>query len=156
MRTTTYATLVVFGWSVLMTCSLSLGAKQEMRLSPQNATQTGFAVSTEAAKEEGAVTIVILRDLSKARSFGADSGLTVRREATLRVFSDKGLLINCRIEPELQKGAAKYRITLAKDLVAHAHLTVAEIDDYKELVGREHLLGGGTFFELNLQEFVSN
>jgi len=145
----------MFGWSVLMTCSLALGVKQEMRLSPKNAAQTGFAVSAEAAKEDGAVTIVIVRDLSKARSFGADSELTIRREATLRVFSEKGLLINCRIEPELQKGAVKYRITLARDLLSHAHLTIAEIDDYKELVGREHLIGG-TFYELNLQEFVSN
>ena len=140
---------------VYLTSSEAFARKEQVQVSPHNAKTEGFAIIAKPAKEVGATTFIISRDLSKAKSFGPDSDLTNRRDATLRVYGDAGLVIECRLEPEIEKNVLKYRVTLARNLLAHAHLTISEVDDYKNVEGREHLLGGGTFYELTLDNFIA-
>lgn len=137
---------------ILLLSGEALALKEHVRVTPKNQESHGFSVAT-GQRKDGAVQFVITRDLSKARSFAPDSGLEVRRSATLKVSGDSGLIVECQVEADKKKETVVYRFTIARDRIAHAHFTVAEIDDYKNTEGREHYLGGGTFYEFHLADF---
>lgn len=138
--------------AILLLSGEALALKEHVRVTPKNQKGRGFSVATDQRKD-GAVQIVITRDLSKARSFGPDSDLEVRRSSTLEVSSDSALIVACPVAAERQREAIVYRFTIARDRIAHSHFIVAEIDDYKDTEGREHYLGGGTFYQFHLADF---
>ncbi len=153
MNTRRIATFAVGLSLACLTCGEAFGLKISLQLSPQNAESAGFVIKARPENEDGTTTFFISRDLAKANTFDADSDLTIRRYATLRVSGDAGLVIECRLEPTVEQNVLKYRITLARGLLAHAQLTVTEVDDYKNLEGRPHLFGGGTLYEIALDKF---
>jgi hypothetical protein len=92
--------------------------------------------------------------LSKATSFDANSNLELVRTATLEVWGAAGVVVRCDLAPEQTKGSVVYRFEIAADHLAESQVTIAEIDDYKANERLEHLIGGGTFFELRLGDVV--
>jgi len=146
-------TLIASAVVVLLLSSEALALKKLVHVTPKNQESHGFSVASDP-RDNGAVQIVITRDLSKARSFGPDSDLEVRRSATLKVSGDSGLIVQCQVDAAKKKQTVVYRFTIARDRIPHSFFTVAEIDDYKETEGREHLLGGGTYFEFRLADFA--
>lgn len=147
--------LVACAGLLLVFAGVAYAVKLQVQVSPQSAQESGFSVTADS-REEGLVDYTITRDLSKVRAFPADSSLEIRRFATLEICGDSGLIARCQIEAEREKDVLTYRFTLARSAVAHSHFTVAEIDDYKNTEGREHLLGGGTFYEVDLVNFPAS
>jgi len=145
-------TLIASAVVVLLLSGEALALKELARVTPKNQESHGFSVATDQRKD-GAVQFVITRDLSKARSFGPDSDLEVRRSSTLKVSGDSGLIVECQVDAAKNKETVVYRFTIARDQIARSYFTVAEIDDYKNTEGREHYLGGGTFYEFHLADF---
>ena len=131
-------------------CALKLS--QEM--TPDGLQESGFSMTTQI-QADGTVEFRLIRDLSKARSFDASSDLQVTRSATLKVFGKSGLLATCEVEPNRQKTTVTYRFAIARDCVPDSRFTLAESDDYKDQT-REHLIGGGTFYEFRLALFAEN
>lgn len=140
--------------SGLMLCwpGTAQAVKLEMKIGPKKAAEAGFVVSCRPAREPNAVTVRVVRDPAKSQPVNS-ADLMLRRSATLRVYGDAGLLLECQLEPREEHGRLIYEFTLARPLLAHAALSVAEIEDYKT-PGREHLLGGGTFYDLSLADFT--
>jgi hypothetical protein len=126
--------------------------KIEQKMTLAGLHDSGFEIKTQNRKE-GTVEFTLTRDLLKAKTFQADSDLQIRRVATIKVFGKSGLLAQCDIEPNTQKNTVTYRFTMARECVDDSRFTLAEIDDYKDQT-REHLLGGGTFYEFRLALFV--
>jgi hypothetical protein len=148
--------LVVLAAVVLSICGEALAVKRQVQLGRENLKEQGFAIAA-AKREDGSIDVSITRDLSKARSFDEASGLELVRTATLDVSDQSGTIVRCNLEGERAEGAAAsivYRFTIASEHVAKAHVTVSEIDDYKNRGDQPHLLGGGTFFELKLADVV--
>jgi len=126
--------------------------KVAVTVAPKNAADSGFVVTFRPGPDANTVTVRLARDTARSQPVNSPD-LMLRRSATLRVWGDAGLLLDCPIEPREEKGRVLlYEFILARSLLANAHLTVAEIDDYKA-PGREHLIGGGTFYELPLADF---
>lgn len=133
--------------------SLALGVpawavKVREQVSPRTAAGQGFAVTT-AAREDGTVRFTVVRDLSKARWH--------ERDATLEVRGQTGPLLRCRLEPEKsrRKNTVTYRFDLSRDRIPHASLTVAEIQTSGDDEDGVKLIGGGTYYEFLLAEFVN-
>jgi len=146
-------TLIAAAVAILLLSGEALALKKHVRVTPNNEEGHGLSVAMDQRKD-GAVQIVITRDLSKARSFSPDSDLEVRRSSTLKVSSDSALIVECQVDAEKKKEAVVYRFTIPRDRIAHSHFTVAEIEDYKNTEGREHYLGGGTFYQFHLADFA--
>lgn len=127
------------------------GAKMEMKVGPKNAAEERFVVSFRPGREQGTVTVRVVRDTTKSQPVNS-ADLMLRRSATLRVGGDACPLLDCPVQPREDDGRLTYEFTLARPLLAHAALSVAEIEDYKA-PGREHLLGGGTFYDVSLGDF---
>ena len=124
-------------------------------MTPDSLEANGFSMKVENQKD-GTVEFTIVRDLSQAKSFPADSDLRISRSATLRVFDKSGLLAQCEIEPNTrQKNTITYRFTIARDCVANSSFALAEDDDYKDQA-RESLIGGGTHYEFALALFAEH
>jgi hypothetical protein len=138
---------------ILSVCGQALAVKSRVDLAQDNMEQQGFAVAT-AKRDDGTIDVTITRDLSKARSFDAASGLEVVRSATLVVAGPAGTIVQYDLEPQAAAGSVSYRFALAPEYLAHSRITVAEIDDYKNRGDRPHLIGGGTFFEMKLADVV--
>jgi hypothetical protein len=130
--------------------------KELVRVTPDNLEGTGFSLVQET-KDDGTLAFTITRELAKAKTFPADSELEVRRNATLTVYGDSGVAVLCGVEPmsDEAKQTVRYYFVLGKDYASRSNFTVAEIDDYKDR-GRERLLGGGSFFEFRLADFLSD
>ena len=139
-------TCLTMGWP-----GTARGQKLQIRVSPKNATEAGFTVSFRPGRQQNTVTVSVVRDTAKSQPVNS-ADLMLRRSATLRLYGDAGLLLECPVQPRDEHGRLVFEFTLAQSLLGHAHLSVAEIEDYKA-PGREHLLGGGTFYELPLAEF---
>lgn len=130
-------------------------AKLLATVTPESLQEQGFSMKLENQKD-GTVEFTLIRDLSKARSFPADSGLRVSRFATLRVCDKSGLLAQCGITPGTrQQNMVTYRFTIRRDCVAYSSFTLAENDDYKDEL-RESLIGGGTHYEFDLALFAEH
>lgn len=145
-------------WSPLV-CVLLLSAstqaeKLEARVSPKNQQSMGFSLTVEPRTGD-MMRITVTRDLSKARTFDANSDLELRRSSMLRVYGDSGLIVECPVTSEQKKNTVVYWFSVTKAQLANTHFTVMEIDDYKATELREHLIGGGTYFEFNLADFVA-
>jgi hypothetical protein len=125
--------------------------KVELVVTPRNAENAGFAISALPVEYEGAARFIVKRDLSKAKSL--DPELMIRRQAILRVGNDAGLIVDCRIEPGIEKNIATYSFTLARRFLPQARLTVTEYDDYRNSNGRAPLIGGGTIYTIDLDMF---
>ena len=125
--------------------------KLQIKIGPKHAAEAGFVVSFRPAREANAVRVRVVRDPAKSQPVNS-ADLMLRRSATLRVYGDAGLLVECQVEPREEHSRLIYEFTLARPLLAHATLSVAEIEDYKA-PGREHLLGGGTFYDLTIADF---
>jgi hypothetical protein len=121
-------------------------------VTPDNLQPLGFSLKAENV-EDGMIRFTLTRDLSKARSFPADSDLRVRRSGTLAVFGEAGLLTQCEVEPRSKNQIITYRFSIARNCVAASRFTLAEIDDYKDEL-EEGLIGGGTFFEFRVGQFL--
>ena len=127
--------------------------KISAQMAPDNLQQSGFSMKVEHRKD-GMVEFTLSRDLSLARSFAPDSDLQLARSATLEVRGTSGLLAKCEVKPNQQKNTMTYRFVIAQDCVSDSHFQLAEIDDYKDQT-REHLMGGGTFYEFRLALFAA-
>ena len=149
MKTITPLVLAV---ATLFLCTEALAVKRQVNLSPHNLKSAGFAVEM-AERDDGAIDVTVTRDLSKARSFDAGSDLELVRSATLEVVGSAGVVVRCNLEPEAGADSVTYKFMIARDHLPHSRLTVSEIDDYKKTMNRPHLIGGGTFFEINLADF---
>ena len=79
----------------------ALAAKLESKVTPDSLEANGFSMKVENQKD-GAVEFTIVRDLSKAKSFPAGSGLQISRYATLRVAGQSGLFVQCDVAPRVQ------------------------------------------------------
>lgn len=140
--------LVVLVGLALIPAGRAGAVKVRVDLTPENLAAHGFAVTT-AERKDGTVRFTLTRDLARARSFPADSELHVARSATLRIQDEQRLLATCELAGEAGKGTVVYRFDLRPELVASSHLTIAEIDEFKD-PDREKLPGGGRYFELPL------
>lgn len=123
-------------------------------VTPDSLQANGFSMRTENQKD-GTVAFTLIRDLSKAKSFPADSGLQVSRYAILSVGGQSGLFAQCHVASDTrnQTNTITYRFTLSRDCIAHSRLMLAEDDDYKDQT-RERLIGGGTHYEFDLALFA--
>lgn len=132
----------------------TLAVKASLRLKPENAKEAGFLVAM-TKRDDGLVDVTLTRALSQARSYPADSELEIRRTAYLDLRGPAGgSLLRTRLEPEESKETITYRFQVSPDHLASVLINVWEVDDYKQALAREHLLGGGTIFELRLGEFL--
>ena len=124
-------------------------------VTPDSLQAHGFSMRTENQKD-GTVEFTLIRDLSKAKSFPADSGLQVSRSATLRVVAQSGFCAECDVAPNTrnQQNTITYRFTLTRDCIAHSRFTLVEDDDYRDQT-QEHLIGGGTHYEFDLALFAN-
>ena len=135
-----------------LSCGKVFAGKIELVVTPQNAESAGFTIIALPVKYDGAARFVVTRDLSKAKQLNPE--LTTRRQAILRVGNAAGLIIECRLEPEIESNnVAKYSFILARSTLQQAHLTVTEYDDYRNANGRLHLIGGGTIYKIDLDLF---
>ncbi len=133
--------------------SATLAVKQAVQVvKPEFSQELGFLVKVNYG-ENGALEFKVVRNLSKARQFPADSELMTRRSATLKVSNTTGLLVSCNLNPIQDRQMLTYRFTLAKECVPLSDLTIAEVDDYKD-ENREHLIGGGAFYRIRLADFA--
>ena len=132
-------------------CAAKLGET----VTPANLQAHGFSMRVEN-QEDGTVAFTLIRDLSKAKSFPADSGLQVSRYAILRVVGQTGLFAQCDVAPNTRnlKDTITYRFTLSRDCTAHSRLMLAEDHDYQDQT-QEHLIGGGTHYEFDLALFAN-
>jgi hypothetical protein len=128
--------------------------KELAELTPESLRDSGFAMKVENRKD-GMVAFTLTRDLSKARTFGSDSDLQVRRYASLKVSGKSGPVTECDIEPAKEKGTVIYRFAIAREWVAGSHFTLAEIEDYKDETV-PHLIGGGIDYEFRLALFAGH
>ena len=145
--------LLVAVIATLVICTAARAEKLKVDLTSDSLKSEGFSVVT-AKGDDNTMNVTLTRDLSKARSFDAGSDLELVRGATLEVAGSQGMIVRCQLEPEAGPGSVIYRFTIARDYLPHSRVTVAEIDDYKKSLNREHLIGGGTFFEINLAEIA--
>ena len=137
-----------------LTSTTAYAAKLLATVTPDSLQAHGFSMRTENQKN-GTVEFTLIRDLSKAKSFPADSGLQVARAATLRVVAQSGFCAECGVAPSTrnQKNTITYRFTLTRDCIAHSRFTLVEDDDYRDQT-LEHLIGGGTHYEFDLALFA--
>ena len=145
--------LLTTGAVLLLVTGEAFAVKQRIQVTPTHLQITGFSVASQRLKGE-LLEFKITRDLSKAPSYGPESDLEVRRDATLDVRSGTASVVECQLAPNTQKKTLTYRFVIARDFVPHSLFTLAEIDDYKNTDGREHLIGGGTIYEFRLADFV--
>lgn len=134
-----------FGVLVVLSSSTACAEELELQMTPNNLQQTGFSLKVESRKD-GMVAFTLSRDLSRAPSPGPESDLRIRRSATLRVSTKSNTVAECELAPQKKGEALIYALVVAEDCVPFPHLSLKEIDDYKD-EGREHLLGGGTYYE---------
>ncbi len=129
-------------------------AKMLASVTPESLQAHGFSMRTENRKD-GTVEFTLIRDLARAKSFPADSGLQVARSATLRVVAESGFCAECGVAPNTRnpQNAIAYRFTLTRACIAHSRFTLVEDDDYRGQT-REHLIGGGTHYEFDLSLFA--
>jgi hypothetical protein len=139
---------------ILLPCGHALAVKEQIQITPANQQALGFAVISHQ-RNDGTVQFTITRDLSKARSHPADSTLETRRTATLSVHGNLGLIAQCNVEAMHKQQTLIYHFVIARERIAASNFSVAEIDDYKNRAEAEHLLGGGTFFNFRLGDFVA-
>jgi hypothetical protein len=133
--------------------SQALALKEHIKVTPLNSLANGFAF-TAAAQENGTLRVTIVRDLSKARSFPADSPYILARTAELTVSGESGLLLRCQLNPGGDEKSVVYSFDVAKDRLDECHFSVYEGDVYKDRSRAELPLGGGTFHEFRLGDFV--
>ena len=127
--------------------------KTSVEMTPDNLQQSGFSMKVKNL-EDGTVEFTLSRDLAKARSFAQDSDLQLKRSSTLEVFGKPGLVAKCNVEPKIQENNLTYSFAMARDWVPYSHFQIAEIDYYKD-TKREHLIGGGTFYDFRLALFAA-
>jgi hypothetical protein len=133
----------------------ALAVKVLVKIGPENIADSGFEVRVKK-NDDGLLVWTITRDLAKARSFPADSELTIDRSATVRLYDKTGLAAEFSLEARPwsgRKDVLEYWFKSSRSLAPFAHLTVTEIDAYKD-ADRVPLLGGGTYFELPLHKLV--
>jgi hypothetical protein len=143
--------LVALALVTLLIPTEALAVKMAVNVDASNMELNGFSV---AMSKEGVLEVTVTRDLSKARTVDAASDLRLVRIATLEVGTSSGPALRCNLEPEVKAGTVVYRFTIAPEHLERCRLTVSEIDDYKAELQREHLLGGGTFYNLKIAELV--
>jgi hypothetical protein len=133
----------------------ALAVKILVRINASNISESGFKVSVKQSND-GLLVWTIERDLAKARSFPADSELTIGRRATVTLYDEQGVaaVFPLESEPSADKHVLTYWFKTSRAMAADAHLTVSEIDEYKD-PNRGPLLGGGTYFELPLHSLVT-
>ncbi len=127
--------------SLLLACIPARAVKLEVRMSPQTLAGSGFKLS--AREEDGTIRFQLMRDLSKAEWPG--------RSAYLLVGGEGGTIARCEVAGEKQGNNLVYRFNIAPENARHSHLTYTEIQTGP---GEEKLIGGGTYFEFNLADYL--
>ena len=150
MKTFVLPTLTVV---MIFVSSEAIALKDAVDVKFDNLTENGFAV-TSTKSDDGRVTVRVTRDLCKAKSFPAASDLRVVRSALLEISGPSKLIARCTLEADRKEGKIEYRFDISPEFLAHSRLTISEIDDYKERLNREHLIGGGTFYALRFADVI--
>lgn len=145
--------LFAFAIAALIIGTDARALKTRVEVGAGNLKTEGFA-ATATKGDDGTIEVTVTRDLSKARAPAAGSDLVIVRRATLEVLGPGATRVACDVEPRAAGGTVSYRFRLAPENLAHARLTVSEDDDYKPSLKREHLIGGGTSFEIKTAEVV--
>ena len=149
-----FFTLTLLGVLCLAICAAH-AAKTGSSVTPESLEAHGFSMKVEN-QADGTVEFTLVRDLSKAMKFPADSGLQISRYATLRVSDKSGLRARCELAPNTRdQGMVTYRFTIARDCVARSSFELAEDHDYQDQT-REHLIGGGTHYSFALALFAKD
>lgn len=108
-----FFTLTLLGVLCLAICTAH-AAKTGSSVTPESLEAHGFSMKVEN-QADGTVEFTLVRDLSKAMKFPADSGLQISRYATLRVSDKSGLRARCELAPNTRdQGMVTYRFTIAR------------------------------------------
>jgi hypothetical protein len=134
-------------------CGPVLAEKIKVDLTQDNLKVHGFAVDT-TRNTNGTIDVTIRRDLAKAHSLEPGSDLELVRTATLEVEGPTGIIVRCQLQGDTETGSVVYQFTIGHDQFSHTGFRLSEIDDYKKSAHREHMVGGGTIFELNLADLM--
>lgn len=126
---------------LLLACVPAGAVKLEMRMSPQTLAGNGFKLT--AREEDGTVRFQLTRDLSKTQWPGRSAYLTIGGEA--------GTIARCEVAGEKQGNNLVYRFSIAPENARRSRLTYTEVQTGP---GEEKLIGGGTYFEFNLADYV--
>ncbi len=133
--------------------------KASIEVKPEFAAESGFDVTAKSG-EDGVVTFTVLRDPGKVKENAPESGIVTDQFATLSVFGDMGFVVECVLTPTHANRDGEdrlmYSFKIDRAYVQHSSLTIAEVDDFSDVEGREHLIGGGTFFEFRLSDFLTD
>jgi hypothetical protein len=139
-------------WAMAAMLCLAVGAiaraeKIECRLGPSNAAAEGFAVTVKP-RDDGLFRFTIVRDITKAQWHG--------RDATLKLRQSGRLIATCPLNADKKTGDHKvtYWFDIAQDRAAESHLTITEIQTAQGKEDGEKVLGGGTYYEFNLADFM--
>ncbi|MBL9175906.1 MAG: hypothetical protein JNL10_20350 [Verrucomicrobiales bacterium] len=146
--------IAAFLGTLVLGCTPVAAAKLAVTVTPASLQAHGFSMQVED-RPDGMRVFTLRRDLSRAPSVPADSGLRIARDATLRIVGAAGVLGECEVAPDTRnsKGTVTYRFVLSRECLAHSSLMLAEDQDYADPT-RERLIGGGTHFHFDLSLFV--
>jgi len=138
---------LVLATAFLATGMLAWAEKIQCNVVPSNAAAAGFAVSVKP-RENGMLRFTIVRDLAKAQWHG--------RDATLQVRDSGKLVVTCPVSVPRERGGKSitFWFDLSQDRADESHLTVTEIETAEGKEDGEKLLGGGTYYEFKLADFV--
>ena len=130
------------------TMSMARAEKVECKIGPSNAAAEGFTITVKP-RENGLFRFTIVRDITKAQWHG--------RDATLQVRQSGRLIATCPLNPDKRAGNQKvtYWFDIAQDRAAESHLTITEIQTAEGKEDGEKLLGGGTYYEFSLTDFMT-
>jgi hypothetical protein len=138
---------------VAMLAGEAKALKEVVELTPKNVETNGFTISAEAQAND-VIRVKIVRDLAKAKSFPAASPYDLWRDAELRIFGDKGLLVQFGLQPAAGEKSVTYTFAVKKDQLSDTHVTVYEYDGYKDRTRKELPIGGGTLFKFHFKAFT--
>jgi hypothetical protein len=123
------------------------------KVTPQWTKESGITVETNK-RDDGTVGFTITRYLDKARSYPADSEWTTRRLAHLQLRNPAGMTLSTIVAGEEHKGTVVYWFALSREAINSTSFSLSEFVAYKD-PDREPLLGGGTMYEFDLNEFAA-
>jgi hypothetical protein len=114
---------VALAWLVCLPAQGAFGVWMVAEVSPHDAEAAGFQVTTEeGGADPRTTTLIISRKLGKEDVADVDPDKKPYRRAELKLTGDSGLIVECQLEPRREGEFLKYRVTLAKNLLAQAGL----------------------------------
>ena len=144
---------VFFATVICLLATQALGAKRAVELTAENLPQEGFVISATRTPD-GLIAVTLTRELAKSRTFDPASELQIVRSTNLEIRDGEGIIARSSLEPQTNETTITYHFQLAPRYLAESRVVISEIDDYKKSLNREHLIGGGTIFTLQLRDVV--